>query len=156
MEECSSDVADQGQAWPRHRECHQRAHQFDGMERENEPVVAMREVVAQEPGWAGPAPLPFDRQIVQIVIDVNHERTRKAASGELRRPCDPITSAAESHRCRELAVWSHGWLDLNGKERLGLSPKEPFTPPPALRLAQVPAGWRSGPGLRSHVYPASP
>ena len=56
MEEGAREVADEGQAWPSHGECHQRAHQFDGMERENEPMVAMSEVVTQKLGWAGPTP----------------------------------------------------------------------------------------------------
>ncbi len=94
MEEGAREVADEGQAWPSHGECHQRAHQFDGME-------------------AGPTPLPLDRQVVQIVIDVDHKRTREAAGCQFRRACDAITSAAENYRRGEVTAGPHGCVDLN-------------------------------------------
>ena len=113
MEEGAREVADEGQAWPSHGECHQRAHQFDGMERENEPMVAMSEVVTQKLGWAGPTPLPLDRQVVQIVIDVDHKRPREAAGCQFRRACDAVTSAAENYRRGEVTAGPHGCVDLN-------------------------------------------
>ena len=107
VEKPPEEVAEERGSRPRDRERRQRAHQLHRVEGKDEAPVAMAEVVAQELGRARPAPLPLDRQVVEVVIEVNEEPAGETPGRQLGRTGDGIARRAERDRRREVASWSH-------------------------------------------------